>query len=92
MKSYCYNLRNATNGQKIIGGMLHGNDMEDAARRAVKACKLKVVTRYPGTDFEQYDFHREDCTKVYLHLTVHPENIGLNLPVPNEVSPALTEV
>lgn len=75
-KTYCYNLRNASNGQKMVGGMLHAIDMEDAARRAAKMCKLKVVTRYAGTEFEQYDFER-DGVKVYLHVTVHPENVGL---------------
>lgn len=75
-KTFCYHVRSANNGQKLVGGMLHANDMEDAARRAVKAGKLTVVTRYAGSDFEQYDFHR-DGKHVYLYVSVHPENIGL---------------
>ncbi len=78
-KTYCYNARDALNGNKLVGGMLHAFDMEDAAKRAIKRCKVTVVTDdhgHPECPWKEHHLMRNG-KKVYLYVCVHPENLGL---------------
>lgn len=76
--TFCYQGRDNLNGDKLFGGMIHAGSMEDAARRLVRRCKLKVRVRYLESGFPEYRLEREDGRKVNLYVSVHPENIGMH--------------
>jgi hypothetical protein len=76
MKTYCFNVRNANNGQKTIGGVIHAESMEDAAKRAMRRCKVETVI----VEHDDIIFRREhhlvlNGSKVYMYIGVHPENL-----------------
>jgi type IV secretory pathway ATPase VirB11/archaellum biosynthesis ATPase len=71
MNDYVYTVRDAANGNKLVGGTIHADSMEGAARRAVKRCKL-TIRQHVFMSFADTDFIR-DGRKVYLHIGAHAE-------------------
>lgn len=72
---YCYNVRNATTGQKLIGGSQTATSMQDAARKILDRPDFKIVPANDGTENDKYP--NKDIlykgTKVNLYVAVHPE-------------------
>lgn len=60
------------NGEKTVGGMLHADSIEDAARRAIGACELTIKRRVWNFGVDT-DFINKEGKKVYLSVSVHPE-------------------
>jgi hypothetical protein len=72
MKSFCYAVRDALNGSKIIGGMLHAESLDDAAGKAIRMSGLKLET----TGEEPYLRHEwlRSGRKVYLSVSIHADH------------------
>lgn len=71
MKTFTYALRDATSGNKLVGGMLHADTIDGAARKAIVASKI-TISRRIGRIHTDTDFLRNG-RKVYLSVGVHPE-------------------
>jgi hypothetical protein len=70
-RTFTYALRDAANGNKLVGGMLHAETIEAAARKAIAVNKLTIRRRI-GRFHTDTDFLR-DGRKVYLSVGVPPE-------------------
>ena len=70
MNYYAYSIRLAgSRNEKVIGGCLHADSMDDAARRVISHNKLTIrLTTYT----RQPEFYHKG-RKVYVHVFVPPE-------------------
>jgi len=77
-KVYCYGIRGASNGQKLVGGTVHADSMEDASSRVLRLHKIKIEVvdsgvRYDGHEWQDVRMTR-DGKHVHVSVSVHPEN------------------
>ena len=77
-KVYCYGIRSAGTGKKLVGGTVHADSMEDAARRILRRDKIKIVVVAKGVRPDGYGWQEVKLTRegkeVYVSVSVHPEN------------------
>lgn len=69
MRVYCYHIRDANNGQKLVGGTVHADTMEEAAIRVARRDELVMET-----ESHRVVLWRRD-RRVNLYLTIHPEYV-----------------
>ena len=70
-KQWCFHVRNATTGEKLIGGTMTAPTMEDAAKDVVR---LNNIT-YERTEHKYSVDHKHlyKGKEVNVHITAHPE-------------------
>ena len=72
MKSYCYSVRDSLNGNKLVGGNLHANDLNEAIHFAIKNCKLTQEvsgsSRFPRIQWVR------NGRKVYLNMNINADH------------------
>lgn len=85
MHTFTYALRDAANGNKLVGGMLHADNIEAAARKAIAANRLTIRQR-AGRFYTDTDFLRNG-RKVYLSVGVHPEHFLDAAPLDSSSTP-----
>lgn len=73
-KSYCFHIRNMKD-EKIIGGMLHSDSMENVAKSVIKMSELEIREIVHSVNWKTYHLYK-DNKEVYLYISVHPEHLN----------------
>jgi hypothetical protein len=68
---FCYSLRDANTGAKLVGGTIHADTMEEAAVGAARRLQLVLEV-----ETHRYVLWRKD-RRVYLYVTAIPEYVLL---------------
>lgn len=70
-RQFCFNLRDALNGEKLVSGTHMGDTMEEAAVSIARSLQLVIEIESP-----RYVLWRKD-RRVNLHVTAIPEHVLL---------------
>lgn len=73
-RTICFSIRDALNGNKLVGGMLHADSLDEAAIIVMRREKLTIQTIERTVHIERNFLNRKG-RKVYMHLSVSPEYI-----------------
>jgi hypothetical protein len=76
-KQFCYNVRDAITGQKIVGGTITADSMEAASAGVIRRCKIVVTkTERPLTGGFDWRMERNN-RQVFASVGIHPEYLPL---------------